>query len=354
MTEREYRRLPRDSYSTIKDFLDSRRKYYRKHVQGESVQDEEDDASVTFGSLLDCLAFTPDQMEQRFITADYSVPTGQMLDFCNALWKRTRESTSEDGRLTREFASLAEEAYNDVAFDANGNQVAFKQKGMTLAKVIERFNVEGADYYDHLRNANGRVVIEAQDEANAETALRELKSNFATRDIMNAVTTETQSVHDQLMIMWEYRGLPMKSMLDRVIVDHQEKKIYPYDLKTAWSLDNWSTFNYLKFRLYIQLACYNAALLKWVEDMGYQDYEIMPMKFIVVDSAGQSNPLVYKTTQEHLTDAINGFRVKETGRFYTGLRQAVDDLKWHKQMGLWGISRENYDTRGVVDLNYNS
>jgi hypothetical protein len=88
--------------------------------------------------------------------------------------------------------------------------------------------------------------------------------------------------------------------------------------------------------------------------MGYQDYEIMPMKFIVVDSAGQSNPLVYKTTQEHLTDAINGFRVKETGRFYTGLRQAVDDLKWHKQMGLWGISRENYDKRGVVDLNYNS
>jgi hypothetical protein len=259
---------------------------------------------------------------------------------------------TEDGRVTREFTSLISEAFNDVAFNSSGIRVAFKQKGMTLEKVIERFQTEGRNYYEHLRNANGRQVIEAQDEANAETAARELRSNFATRDIINAHNTEDIEVHDQLIILWDYRGIEMKSMLDRVIVNHREKKIYQYDLKTAWNVDGFH-YNYLKLRYYIQVACYGAAILKWIEEKGYQDYEVVPMKFIVVDNTNQANPLVYETTPQQLQEAINGFKVKEGGKEYIGLRKAADDLKWHKQMGLWTISRENYEKRGLVTLNYN-
>lgn len=351
MTEREYRRLPRDSYSTLKDFLDSRRKYYRKHVQGETIIEEEDETSTTFGSLVDCLLFTPHEFEERFTTVNFTMPTGQMLDFCNALWKRTRLSTTEDGRVTRDFNSIAEDAFNDVAFDVNGNRIAFKQKGMNIQKVLERFAIEGVDYYDHLRSASDKLIVQPQDEQNAENVIRELKSNFATRDIINATTTETIEVLDQLVILWDYLGLPMKSMLDRVIIDHAEKKIYQYDLKTAWNLELWPVLNYLKYRLYLQVACYSAALLSWVQEKGLTDYDIVPMKFIVVDSTAQSNPLVYETDSSHFTDAVRGFKVN--GREYVGLRKAVEDLKWHKQMSLWGISKDNFEKRGIVSLNYN-
>lgn len=350
MTEREYRRLERDSYSTFKDFMDSRRKYYRKHVQGLDDDDDlEDSSSIKFGNLLDCLLFSPQEFESRFVIADFNVPTGQMLDFCNALWKRTKESTTEEGRVTREFVSLCEEAFNDVAFDSNGNRVAFKQKGMNLQKVIERFQVEGANYYEHLRNSNGRTVIEAQDQENAEQNIRELRSNFATRDIINTVTSETKTVYNQLVILWEYRGVPMKSMLDKVIVNHEEKKIYIYDLKTAWNVDGFY-YNYLKLRYYAQVACYNGAIIHWAQEQNLQDYEIVPMRFIVVDPFGQYNPLVYETTQEHLREAVHGFIAN--GKKYAGIREAADELKWCKRMGLWNISRANYEKEGLVTLNY--
>lgn len=351
MTEREYRALNRDSYSTVKDFIESRRKYFRKHVSGEGDDEPLDDKdSIVFGSLVDCLLFSPDEKDARFVVADFQLPTGQMLDFTKALYKRTVEYTTPEGRVTKEFTALCEEAYKDVAFDGNGQQVAFKQKGMTVQKVIERFSTEGADYYAHLRNNQGKLVIEVGDEVAAEAAIRELRTSFATRAVINARTIPGQiEVHDQLVILWEYRGLEMKSMLDRVIVNHTEKKVFAYDLKTAWNVDGFH-YNYLKLKYYIQVACYGAALLKWVEEMGLQDYEVVPMQFIVVDNTGISSPLVFQTTDQHLRDAIEGFTVN--GKHYCGLRKAVDDLRWHHEMGLWTISRDNYDNRGIVTLNY--
>lgn len=351
MTEREYRALARDSYSSIKEFLRNRRKYHRKYVLQEDTTDEDDtNDAMTRGSLVDCLMFTPDDYEGRFAIANYTMPSGQMLTLTEELWKVTRRATNEEGRITRTFDSLLEEAYQNVAFDHNGNQVAFKQRGMNYGKVVERFTEEGLPYYEQLRQNYGRIIITPQEELAADSSVRELRTHFATRAIFNTENNPALEAHNQLVILWDYHGYPLKSMLDRVVVDHEHKTVQPYDLKGSWSVENFG-YNYLKEYYYIQLATYGGAMLQWLQDMGYVDYELLPISFVVFDNCGGNTaPLVYETSHAQLQDAINGFTVN--GRYYKGLRQAVDELKWHREVNLWNMSLENYRKRGKVALNY--
>src|SRR5882762_7027574 len=100
MTEREYRALDIDSYSSIKAFLDDRKKYYRKFILKEVIKEEESDELV-FGSLVDCLLFTPSEYESRYVLSLSQVPTGQYSKFVTALWTATLNSTNPDGEVTR-------------------------------------------------------------------------------------------------------------------------------------------------------------------------------------------------------------------------------------------------------------
>ena len=69
------------------------------------------------------------------------------------------------------------------------------------------------------------------------------------------------------------------------------------------------------------------------------------MKFIVCDSSGYMQPLVYTTNEEHYAQALGGFYMH--GKYYPGLNQALSDIQWHKHTGMWNISRNNYEGKDI-------
>jgi hypothetical protein len=333
----------------VKTFIDNRRKYERKFINREALAEDDETSDATiFGNLVDCLLFTPDDFNARFKAMDFRKPTGQMLDFVEELWRVTQRYTTEEGRLTREFLSICDEAFHNVAFDRNGERVAFKQKGMTVEKVLQRFEEEGRSYYQHLRTAGGRMVVDPSEMERAEEFVRILRTNFATRALIN-IQGDSIQVLDQQPVFFEYRGLPMKSLIDRMVVDHDKKLVRRIDLKTCWNTENFG-YNYRKLRYYIQNALYGVAVITWLEQQNLQDYELQNMEFLVGDPYNQFNPLVVETTDEQLVDALNGFT--HDGTVYMGLKEAVDRIRWHREKGIWNISRENYEARGRITLKY--
>jgi hypothetical protein len=339
-TEAQYRAIYLDSSSSLKDFSTDRRKYHKKYILNEVVEDE-DSKAATMGRMVETLLMEPHLFDERFhLSTCMTTPTGLMLEFVEALYKHTAEATADNGTITRSFEDLAKDAYTDSGFK------------IKLDAVLTKFiGSEAEIYYKEIREvrSKGLTVVTTQDITNAEKIVTELKTNPVTADIVNLVNDVQYSVHNQLQVEgYEVFGHMFKSMMDLVHVDHANKKVQVYDLKCTWSVENFYNEYYLYRRAYIQGFLYHKAAESWASEMGYGDYKILYPKFIVCDSTNYMNPLIYAMSDINMVDARAGFEHK--GREYPGVAQLIEDLKWALENDKWNISQENYLSNGIVKL----
>ena len=339
-TEAQYRAIYLDSSSSLKDFSMDRKKYHKKYILNQVVEDEESKAATT-GRLVETLLMEPHLFDEKFhISTCMSTPTAMMLDFVEALYKYTVEATTEDGMVTRSFEDMCKDAYADAGFK------------ITLDAVLKKFiGSEAEIYYKEIREVRSKklTVVTTKEIENAEKIVLELRTNPTTAELVNLVDDAQYSVFNQLQVEgYEVFGHMFKSMMDKVIVDHKSKTVQVFDLKCTWSVENFYSEYYLYRRAYIQGFLYHKAAESWASEMGYGDYEILLPRFIVCDSTNYMNPLVYKMTQNSMDNALNGF--EHNGRQYPGVAQLIEDLKWTLDNDVWNISRDNYINYGIVNL----
>ena len=177
-TETTYRAISLDSSSSLKDFSFDRRKYHRKYILGEAVEDKDSQASI-MGRLVETLLMEPDEFDNRFhLSACISAPTGLMLAFVEALYKFTVEATDDQGNITRTFEDIAKDAYAESGFK------------IKFDAVIGKFVGSDAEiYYNEMRTvkAKGLTVVTSQDVTNAEKIVEELKTNSVTSGVVNLI-----------------------------------------------------------------------------------------------------------------------------------------------------------------------
>jgi hypothetical protein len=185
----------------------------------------------------------------------------------------------------------------------------------------------------------------------AEKIVEQLRINSTTAPIVNLTNSSRYEIIDQMQVEgYEIDGHPFKSMLDKVVIDHKEKTIQPYDLKCTWSVENFYEEYYLYRRAYIQAYLYYYAMLHLTEnpDLPYYDYKVERLKFIVCDSTNYYQPLIYTLDEGDMTDAYQGFIHK--GRTYPGVKDLIAALKWCVSTNTWNISHKNYLSNGIVNI----
>lgn len=341
-TEANYRALMLDSSSSLKEFSMNRRKYHKKYILSEKVEDE-DSKAATIGRVVETLLLEPHEFDNRFhMSTCMSMPTGLMNDFVEALYKHTVEATDGMGNITRSFEDISKDAYADSGFKIKYEAVMTKFVGS-----------DAEIYYKEIREvrANNLTVITTEDVTNAEKIVNELQTNPITADIINLVNSARYTVHNQFQIEgYSVDSHLFKSMLDKIVIDHSEKKIWIYDLKCTWSVENFLEEYYLYRRAYIQAYLYYHAVKSLTIDSESElsGYNVEYPRFIVCDSTNYFSPLIYTTDQSDLLNAYHGFEHK--GRKYPGVKQIIEDLKWALTNDVWNISRENYINNGIVNL----
>ena len=339
-TEKEYRAVPMDSSSSLKEFSMDRKKYHKRYILEEKVEDDENKAA-TMGRVVETLLLEPELFESRFhMSTCESAPTGLMNDFVEALYKRTVEATDVFGKVARSFEDISKDAYVDSGFKIKYEAVMNKFVGS-----------EAEAYYDEVRvvRAKGLTVVTANDMNNAERIVAELRNNFVTRDIVNLVKSARYDVYNQYQVEgFDVLGLQCKGMMDKIVVDHELQTLQIYDLKCTWSVENFYEEYYLYRRAYIQAFVYWMAGLKILDDLGIPEYRLLHPSFIVCDSTNYMNPLIYTLNDDDLEDAIKGFSHK--GRNYPGVKNIIQDLIWAKDTDTWNISRVRHELGGVVNI----
>jgi hypothetical protein len=341
-TEAQYRAVTMDSSSSLKDFSQDRKKYYKKYILGEKVEDK-DSSAANMGRIVETLLMEPHLFDDKFFMSSCaSTPTGLMLDFVEALYKHTRDATDEAGIITREFTDILQDAYKDSGFK------------IKYEAVITKFIGSDAEiYYNEIRTVRSKnlTVINTTEVSIAEKIVEQLRINTTTAPIVNLTSSSRYEVIDQMQVEgYTIDGHKFKSMLDKVVIDHKEKTIQPYDLKCTWSVENFYEEYYLYRRAYIQAFLYYNAMKYLAADEAspYYEYKVEYLKFIVCDSTNYYQPLIYTLDDYDMINAYKGFILK--GRTYPGVEDLIAALSWCVTTGTWTISHKNYLSNGVVNI----
>ena len=341
-TEAQYRAVEMDSSSSLKDFSKDRKKYYKKYILGEKVEDK-DSSAANMGRIVETLLMEPHLFDDKFyMSSCTSTPTGLMLDFVEALYKHTRDATDENGIVTTPMNELLEAAYRDSGFK------------IKYEAVITKFVGSDAEiYYNEIRTVRSKnlTVINTTEVSIAEKIVEQLRINTTTAPIVNLTSSSRYEVIDQMQVEgYTVDGHKFKSMIDKVVIDHKEKTIQPYDLKCTWSVENFYEEYYLYRRAYIQAYLYYHAMLHLVrnEESPYYDYHVEYLKFIVCDSTNYYQPLIYTLDDYDMINAYKGFILKE--RKYPGVQDLIAALTWCVTSGNWTISHKNYLSNGIVNI----
>jgi len=341
-TEAQYRAVEMDSSSSLKDFSQDRKKYYKKYILGEKVEDK-DSSSANMGRIVETLLMEPHLFDDKFyMSSCTSTPTGLMLDFVEALYKHTRDATDKNGIVKTPMNELLEAAYRDSGFK------------IKYEAVISKFVGSDAEiYYNEIRTVRSKnlTVVNTAEISIAEKIVEQLRINTTTAPIVNLTNSSRYEIIDQMQVEgYTIDGHKFKSMLDKVIIDHDKKIVQPYDLKCTWSVENFYEEYYLYRRAYIQAYLYYHAMLKLVDDpeSSCYGYVVNYLQFIVCDSTNYYQPLIYTLDIDDMMDAYKGFVHK--GRTYPGVGDLIAALSWCVTTGTWTISHKNYLSNGVVNI----
>lgn len=333
----EYRKLDRLSSSDLRTFALDRRKFYKTVVLREKDEEEEYSKSLLIGDIVHTLLLQPENFDEKyFMSICPTPPTGLMLAFTEALYKQTLLAMDDGGNVTKEFTELAKEAHTNSGFK------------WTLDRVLKEFTDSNAElYYKELREAKtyGKTIVCVDDLSIAEKIVTQLKTHPFTSDIFTRETDGRYKVFNELQIdNFSIDELPLKAMLDKVIVDTREKVVFLYDLKVVWDNIRFYREYYLKRLAYIQAYIYYTALQHADLGIDISEYTIKYPIFVAADSGNFYSPVKYLLNGTDITNAYGGFEV--SGRQYTGVDDIIDNIKFCQENQNWTVSKEVFLSEG--------
>lgn len=345
ITERQYRALEALSQTMIRDFYRNRKKFYKEYLLKEVDEDEKDEDELLMRrqKLVHCLLLEEHEFDNKFMTSICTeVPTGLMLKFVMALAKHHRAAVDEEGIMRSSFAEIAQLAHADSGFKWD------------LDRVLKEFREKQQPeyFYQELVAAkiSRKTIVTAKDIDICNGIVTSMRTGeFTGRALNNEGGDGTIEVFTELPITegLVVEGRPMKALLDRLVINHQERYLQPEDVKIVWTVENFFDEYYTKKYGYIQAAVYDLAVAH-LRDIEYQGYEVRPMRYLVADSANYYAPLMYELSQADLRDAYLGF--EHRGRKYKGLVGLIRELNWHMDNNVWNMSMDNYNNGGVIQI----
>lgn len=338
-----YREVKAVSNSVLTEFEKSLRNFKNYWLYDQSFYQISDD-SLMLGSIIDTLLTRKDDFFDMFYVSilEGDDPTPQMQKFCKNLF-----NIWPTGPVTAEQSEeLFKQAYETTSFGRD-----------SLEKVKERF-VTDRHYFNNLIKGRGKTVISQEMYEKGVKIVESLSTNPFVKDILQTESVDINGIEmitviNQLEIYSTYTSeeggcdIPVKGALDKVIIDHNKKIVYPYDIKTSSSLNNFQA-SYIKYRYFRQASFYTWLLEKWLIDSGWIGYTIEPFEFIVASTTGEG-AYRYVISKEDLFGAEHGGTLMG-GYEVKGWRSLLDEICWHIKNNKWEYPKEVYDSNGVIEL----
>lgn len=316
MNEKQYYREPRVSSSSLKWFKKSP-SYFKKVLDEEIKQIQL--RWFDLGRQVHMAILEPDLFEESYITMEHKVPTSanQKL-FC--------ENYMINGHS---IVAAYEYAYtiknkSDKKIEEDANKVF-----LVLEEYIT-YLVKSKDYRDILPESKWNLIHDLKASALAHKKGFELLVNEKEAEMRWNI-----EYFNEKIIFWEYNGLPCKSMLDRFIIDHENKVIKLVDLKTSFDVGDFHE-HFKTFEYHRQLAFYWMAIES--EFKQYKEYT-KETYIIALQTKDLPECRVFSIDQAQLDKGIEE------------IDNIMTDLTWHYKNDSWQYHKEYYKGDGAEKIN---
>jgi len=196
---------------------------------------------------------------------------------------------------------------------------------------------------------NGKDVISESDLKLAKNILNVLHTHEYSKDIVSP-PLKIES-YRQLALSFRLNGVEMKVLLDFLQINHKEKTLRPIDLKTG-SKANFigQKGNYFQYKYWLQGSLYYLAIMNLKNRYKeLRDYKILPFQFLYISRERPEVPLVYELDEEAVSMYVEGYK-DNRGQQRKGILDYLEDYKFHKETGIYDVTREEYENKGVIKL----
>ena len=129
-------------------------------------------------------------------------------------------------------------------------------------------------------------------------------------------------------------------MLDFVVIDDENKVIYPYDLKTgSGKAEEFFENGYLGWNYYIQSSLYLLLLKEELKNHPiYKDYEVKEFRFMYISRMHFTHTVMTVTQAMH-ENALKGFEIN--GEYYKGTNELLNEYVYYKSLKSGDIKHED-------------
>lgn len=326
----------RISNSSIGWFLKKGPLYFRNMLDGK--EEGLKLPQLEKGTMIHEYILQPDEFWNDYTILEYEVPkVKQQKDFCDwySIFKDTNPLEDEDKILLN--------AYNK----AYSNKLSDDSKLAIAKDFIQRYD----EYIKSKSLNNTKKAISFAD----LNMLKTIKSNIEKHKKANKLLTDTPGVesHNEFHINWTFPiktdslkmdenkiwYAPCKSLLDRCIFDHVNKKIILIDLKTTSDVYNFK-HSVEEFDYYRQIAYYLLAITWYMKD---QDIDIS-------DYDCEAYIIAIQTNGSYEVRVFNMFNETELDSRKNIIINALSELSYHYQTNNWEHTRSYYEGNGTEEL----
>ena len=323
--DQEYRSIDAFSYSLLKG-LDEEGPQVLLDGQNKTGP------ALEFGSLVDLLITAPETKADKFWTKTLTKPTASLLELADAL---ILDLVVMDG------------SPRDINHE--NIQEKIKQLGIwSNIKDQEKLKAKYDDpiFWDYIKEsyeAKGKIILSQEILDAAEHCAIVLKTHDFTREFF--IERDGIEVLYQVVILYKFKGIQGKAKLDLVRIDHNNKKIYPFDIKTGAKLPSKFQESFYEYKYYLQVISYLIALQFLVETIpDLNGYNIAPFRFLYISKKLPDTPAIYEVPEALLNSFLDGWDN------HIGFMELVDNYKYAKENNCYNIERKIIEKQGQLKI----
>lgn len=313
----------RISNSSIGWFLKKGPRYYRDMLDGK--EEGLKLPQLAKGTMIHEYILQPEDFWNDYVILDYEVPkVKQQKDFCET-YANSLELIEDDKKIA---------AYKSAYSNSKSSEIVLKE----AIELCNRY----ADYIKALQSKkDNRKVISFAD----LNMLKNIKNNIDNHKKAKELLEDIPGVesHNEFHINWELPIndwiAPCKSLLDRCIFDHINKKITLIDLKTTSDVYNFK-HSVEEFDYYRQITYYLLAISWYMKD---QEIDIS-------DYDCEAYIIAIQTNSNNEVRVFNMFNELELDSRKDLIIRTLTELSYHYQTGNWDHTRKYYENDGIEEL----
>lgn len=190
----------------------------------------------------------------------------------------------------------------------------------------------------------GKNVISEEDLSVAEIMLNTLYTHEYSKNIVDP-PLDIES-YKQLPLRFIFNNIECKILIDDLEVDHKNKTLQPIDLKTGTDFDFLG--NYYKYKYFLQGTFYYLGVLNLINKIPeLKDYTILPFKFLYISRERPDLPLIYRMTNKSIEKYTEGY-FDIYNKYKKGIIDLLEEYKFHTESGIFDISKEIHDDKGIL------